>query len=327
MRAISYDRFGPAEEVLSIINLPDPVAGLGEVVVKLKYSGVNPSDVKSRAGLRPGVRKLAYDLIVPHSDGSGVIVSVGAEVDKKRVGQRVWIWNGQWRRAFGTMAEYIVLPAAQTVPLPAEINMEAGAAFGIPGLTAAYCLFGGGTIEGKTVLISGGAGAVGHIAVQLAKWAGAMVIATASPKNHAKVLEMGADKVLDYCSATIASDIKALCPNGIDRSIEVEFGLNSIILAEVMKPSSTIAVYGSARDMTPKMPFGEFLFKSLKIDMSLIYDLKMDLRQKAIDVLHAASAAGGLRPEIDCIYDFESCFQAHEKVQGGGRTGVSLIRL
>ena len=327
MRAIGYDQFGAAQDVLKIIELPDPIPAAGEVVVELTYSGVNPSDVKARAGLRPGVSKPAFDLIVPHSDGSGVITAVGTRVDEARIGERVWVWNGQWARPYGTMAEFIVLPQDQAVTLPDEISMECGATFGIPGLTAAHCLLGGGDITGKTVLVCGGAGAVGHIAVQLAKWKGAEVIATASVKNHACVREAGADHVLEYTSPNLAKEIKAICPEGIDRAVELEFGVNASLLGEVMRPMGTVAAYGSALDMTPKLPFGQYLFKALKIDISLIYILPAPERYNAINALHAAQIDGAFTSSIDQIYDFENCAQAHDEVLGGGRAGASLIRL
>ncbi len=327
MRAIGYDRFGPAQDVLKIIELPNPTPDAGEVVVQLTYSGVNPSDVKARAGLRPGVSKPAFDLIVPHSDGSGVIKAVGEGVDKARIGERVWVWNGQWARAFGTMAEFIVLPKDQAVTLPDAISMESGATFGIPGLTAAHCLLGGADVTGKTVLISGGAGAVGHIAVQLAKWKGAEVIATASAKDHARVFEAGADHVLEYRSPNLAENIKDICPKGIDRTVELEFGVNAALLGDVMRPMGIIAAYGSALDMTPNLPFGQYLFKALKIDISLIYILPTRERDNAIQALHAAQLDGAFTSSIDQVYDFENCAQAHDDVLEGGRAGASLIRL
>ena len=327
MRAIGYDQFGAAQDVLKIIELPDPIPAAGEVVVQLTYSGVNPSDVKARAGLRPGVSKPAFDLIVPHSDGSGVITAVGTRVDESRIGERVWVWNGQWARPYGTMAEFIVLPQDQAVTLPDGISMKCGATFGIPGLTAAHCLLGGEDIAGKTVLVCGGAGAVGHIAVQLAKWKGAEVIATASVKNHARVREAGADHVLEYISPSLAEDMKSICPEGIDRAVELEFGVNASLLGEVMRPMGTVAAYGSALDMTPNLPFGQYLFKALKIDISLIYILSAPERYNAIHALHAAQLDGAFTSSIDQIYDFENCAQAHDEVLEGGRTGASLIRL
>ena len=327
MRAIGYNKFGTAAQVLKTTQLPDPAPGQGDVVVKLAYSGVNPSDVKSRMGGRPGIGKPAFDFIVPHSDGSGVVTDVGAGVDPTRIGQRVWIWNGQWGRALGTMAEYIAVPSAQAVHLPDEISLEAGATFGIPGLTAAQCVLGGDDVKDKTVLISGGAGAVGHFAVQIAKWAGAQVIATASPKNWGHVQAAGADHVLDYNSAELSEQIRALCPNGVDRSVELEFGSNISLLAKIMRPLGTIAAYGSAIDLKPSIPFGPLLFKALKIDITLIYILDDAPRHNAIDSLHQAFADGALMPSIDEIYEFEACVQGHEKVEQAGRRGASLIKL
>ena len=210
MKAITYSAFGPAADVLHLTDLPAPDPAPGEVLVRLTHSGVNPSDVKARAGSRPGVTKPAFPVIVPHSDGAGVIEAVGEGVEATRIGQRVWIWNGQWRRAHGTAAEMIALPAAQAVALPAEMSLEDGATLGIPGLTAAHCVFGGGRVTDRTLLISGGAGAVGHDAVQLAAWGGARVIATASPADFDRVRAAGAAEVLDYRDPDLAAKVLEL---------------------------------------------------------------------------------------------------------------------
>lgn len=169
MKAITYSAFGPAADVLKLEDLPLEAPQPGEVTVDLAYSGVNPSDVKARAGSRPGVIKPPFPKIVPHSDGAGVISAVGNGVPASRVGQRVWIWNGQWQRPFGTAATQITLPADQAVPLPEPVSFQTGAVLGIPGLTASHAVFSGGEISGQTVLIHGGAGTVGYLAIQLAK--------------------------------------------------------------------------------------------------------------------------------------------------------------
>src|SRR5210317_1413482 len=246
MKSIIYSKFGPAAEVLTYGDRPMPQPAAGEVLVKLAYSGANPSDAKARAGSRPGVTKPAFDVIIPNSDGSGEIAAVGDGVSADRIGERVWIWNGQWQRPHGTAAEYIALPSAQAVPLPDDMSLETGVCLGIPGLTAAHSVFGGGDTAGQTLLISGGAGAVGHNAVQLAKWGGARVIATASPSGFDRVRAAGADQVLDYAAPDLAAQItQASDGAGIDRAIEVEFGANAALLAEVMTPLGTIAAYGS----------------------------------------------------------------------------------
>lgn len=328
MRAAGYSAFGPAHDVLSIQHIARPEPAAGEVRVALSFSGVNPSDAKARSGSRPGVLKPAFDVIVPHSDGSGVIDAVGAGVDPSRVGARVWIWNGQWQRAFGTAAEAICIPSEQAVDLPAAATLEQGATLGIPGLTAAHAVFGGGAVSGQTLLISGGAGAVGHNAVQLAKWAGARVIATASKSAFARVTAAGADHVLDYAAPDLAAQITALTgPAGVDRAVEVEFGVNVGLLAEVMAPNGTIAAYGSQKDMTPVLPFGPLLFKAVTIDIVLIYILPDAPRAAAITHLHAALEQGGLTPQVEQILPLDQCAEAHDAVMSAGRSGAVLLKI
>lgn len=295
--------------------------------MRLAFSGVNPSDAKARAGARPGVRKPAYDRIIPHSDGAGVIEAVGDGVDASRIGQRVWIWNGQWQRAFGTAADYIALSAHQAVPLPGGPDLKIGACLGIPGLTAAHTVFGGGDVKGQTLLISGGAGAVGHNAVQLARWGGARVIATASAAAKGRVSAAGADLVLDYADPDLARIIADAAPEGIDRAVEVEFGQNAALLADVMKPRGTIATYGSGKAMTPSLPFGPFLFKALKIDITLIYILPDRERNAAISRLHMALGAGAFEPQIDTVLPLASCAEAQDRVMSSGRQGAVLLEI
>lgn len=326
MRAVTYSRFGPASDVLSLAEIDRPSPAAGEVLVRLAFSGVNPSDAKARAGSRPGVTKPDHPLIVPHSDGAGVIEAVGDGVDPSRVGQEVWLWNGQWQRALGTGADYIALPAAQAVPLPKGISLETGATLGIPGLTAAQTVFASGAVTGQTLLISGGAGSVGHNAVQLAKWGGATVIATASASAHDRVRAAGADHVFDYRDPDLAAKILAASDGaGIDRAVEVEFGQNAALLGEVMRPNGTICAYGSGGDMTPTLPFGPYLFKALTLDIALVYILPEAQREAAIAHLHKALTAGALRPEIDRILPPDAAAEAHEAVMTPGRAGAVLL--
>lgn len=325
MRAVFYEQFGPAEDVLTFGDMETPTPSPGEVLVRLTHSGVNPSDAKSRAGTRPGVTKPDFPRIIPHSDGAGTIFAVGGGVDPARMDQHVWLWNAQWQRAHGTAAEMIALPADQAVPLPEGVAHEVGATLGIPGLTACHTVFGGGEVAGQTLLISGGAGAVGHMAVQLAKWGGATVITTASANAADFVGDTGADHVLDYRDPELADQIRDIAPAGIDRAVEVEFGSNAPLLAEVMKPVGTIAAYGSAKAMTPELPFGAFLFKALKIDISLIYILPAPERTAAIARLHAALTEGALKPAIHASLPLSECVTAHNMVLSPGRRGAVLL--
>lgn len=326
MRAITYSKLGTAKEVLHLQNLTDVAPQAGEVRVALSFSGVNPSDVKSRRG-RPGLERPAFETIIPHSDGAGVIDAVGDGVDTARIGQRVWIWNGQWQRAHGTAASHITLPADMAVLMPDAVSFETGAILGIPGLTAAQAVFGGGDIAGLTVLIQGGAGTVGLLAVQLAKWGGAKVIATCSQRDMERVKAAGADSVLDYSAADLA--VQILAANGgalIPTVVEVEFGLNVALDSEVIAPNGRLAAYGSAKNMEPTLPFLPLLFKAVTIDIILIYLLPKPERDAMIAKLYSALDADALSCPVERIYPLADCAAAHEAVEAGGRIGAILVK-
>jgi len=326
MRAITYSEFGKARDVLKLAELETQDPQAGEVRVRLALSGVNPSDVKARAGIRPGVTKPAFDRIIPHSDGAGEIEAVGAGVDNARIGQRVWIWNGQWQRAFGTAATHITLPAHQAVPLPDAVSFETAASLGIPGLTACHAIFGGGGVAGETVLVQGGAGTVGYLAVQLAKWGGARVIATASPATHDRVVAAGADVVLNYGDGDLAARILAANDgNPVETIAEVEFGQNITIDAEVIAPNGRIAAYGSAKEMAPTLSFGPLLYKAVTIDIMLIYLLPSGPRETATTKLHNALEDGALSCPVERVFPLTETAAAHEAVEAGARSGAILV--
>lgn len=326
MHAITYDSFGTAADVLRPADVPCPDPAAGEVTVKLIFSGVNPSDVKSRAGGRPGVTKPAFDQIIPHSDGAGEVVAVGAGVDTARVGQRVWIWNGQWQRPFGTAASHITLPAQQAVPLPDTVSLETGASLGIPGLTACHAVFGGGDVAGDTVLIQGGAGTVGLLAVQLAKWGGAKVIATCSSKDMEAVRAAGADHVIDYRADDLPAQVLAANDGAFVKTIvEVEFGINIAMDTEVIAPNGRIAAYGAAKELSPTLPFYPLLFKAVTIDIILIYLLPPAERDQTITRLHNALIDGALDCPVEKIYPLAETVQAHQAVEAAVRSGAILI--
>lgn len=326
MQAITYDRFGSAADVLKLTDIDCPAPAAGEVTVRMIYSGVNPSDVKARTGSRPGVTKPAFPQIIPHSDGAGEVIAVGAGVDPARVGQRVWIWNGQWQRAYGTAAAQITLPAQQAVPLPKGVSYETGASLGIPGLTACHAVFGNGDVAGDTVLVQGGAGTVGLLAVQLAKWGGARVIATCSPKDTEAVRAAGADHVLDYRAPDLAAQVLAANDGAfVDTIVEVEFGVNIGADTEIIAPNGRIAAYGSAREMQPALPFYPLLFKAVTIDIILIYLLPTDERNAAITRLHHALADGALECPVEQIFALSDTAAAHEAVEAATRLGAILI--
>lgn len=329
MRAITYDRFGPAADVLILEDLPTPTPQPGEVLVRLQMSGANPSDVKVRAGGRPGVTEPPFPKIIPHSDGAGVVEAVGDGVSQDRVGERVWVWNGQWRRAFGTAAEYVSLPSEQAVALPDEASFEVGATLGIPGLTACHSVLGGGAVEGKRVLVSGGAGTVGHLAVQIAVAAGAEVFSTARGEAGLETArQAGAHHVFDYSDADLADRILA-ASNGdpIDRIVEVEFGRNAETNTRIIAERGTIASFGSAKDMVPAMPYYPMMFKAVTIDLVLIYILANEERRRAEAHLNDLLVRGALDIRIAEVLDLAECAKAHDVIAEGSRAGSVLLRV
>ncbi|MBI6629701.1 NADPH:quinone reductase [Pontibaca salina] len=328
MKAVTYRAFGTAADVLQIEDIACPDPAPGEVTVDLQFSGVNPSDVKARAGARAGATELPYPAIIPHSDGAGVISAIGAGVSRDRLGQRVWIWNGQWQRAFGTAAQQITLPAEQAVALPDGVDMETGATLGIPGLTACHTVFGGGEVAGKTVLVQGGAGTVGHLAVQLARWGGARVIATARGAGLKRVQDAGAHAALDFTAPDLTARILAANDGQpVDRIVEVEFGLNAATDTAVIAENGQICAYGSALAMEPELPFYPLMFKAVTLEMTLVYLLPTAQRAAVIARLHAALQQGGLTCPVAGTFDFDQCAAAHRAVEHGGREGAVLLRI
>src|SRR5216683_4799592 len=240
MKAVWYERTGAAPDVLTFGDMPTPMAGPGEVRVRLEASGVNPADVGRRAG---SYRALEFKRVIPNSDGAGIIDQLGDGVTRLSVGQRVWLFNGQRNgRAFGTAAEYIALAEHLVTALPDNVSFAAGATLGIPGMTAWCCLYCDGPIAGQTVLVPGGAGAVGHYAVQLAKAGGARVIATvSSPIKDMEARLAGADLVINYRTEDVVAKVMAFTQQrGVDRVIDVDFGGNIATTLKLMAMNSTI---------------------------------------------------------------------------------------
>ena len=329
MRAITYSEFGPAAEVLTLEDLPTPKPAAGEVLVRLHASGVNPSDIRARAGGRPGVTKPPFPKIVPHSDGAGVITAVGDGVPADRVGERVWIWNGQWQRAFGTAAEFIALPSDQAVHLTDAVSFAEGAVMGIPALTAVHAILGQGSVAGKTVLVSGGAGTVGHLAVQVAAASGARVIATArGTVGMQAARDAGAAHVFDYADQDLAAQIlDATNGQPVDHVAEVEFGKNANTIAQVIAENGTVSAYGSAKDMTPEIPFYPLMFKAVRINLVLVYLLPAQERATAIEQLNDLLARKALSIRIAETLDLAECATAHDVVARGNRAGSIVLTM
>lgn len=325
MRASFYERTGPASEVLTFGELPTPQPGPGEVRVRVAWSGVNPSDVKSRAGTR--TKTLPFPRIVPHSDGSGTIDRVGEGVDPARVGQRVWVWNAAWGRAQGTAAEYVALPAEQAVPLPDGTDLAAGACLGIPALTAYHAVMVDGGVEGKSVLVAGGAGAVGHYAVQLAKLKGArQVIATVSSPAKAELARAaGADLVVNYREEDFAARCREAA-GGVERIIEVDFAANVGADLEALRHEGEIVVYGSGAPEIP-IPFPPAILKNVLVRFFIVYNLTPEDRARAITDLTRLLEADALMHNIGARLPLERVAEAHEMVEHGRATGNVVLEV
>ena len=270
MKAVWFNSFGNAKDVLTYGEQEVTQPGSGEVLVRLSTSAVNPSDVKKRRGASPTLIEKGF--VIPNSDGAGVIEAIGEGVDPQRTGQRVWIYNGQYGRRFGTSAEYITLPQEQAVYLPDEAGFDIGACMGIPAMTAHRCVMADGNIEGQTVLVTGGAGRVGHYAIQWAKHFGATVIATAGSEHSKKhCREAGADFVAGHPSESSNKEILEFTGGRkIDRVVEGDFGVNLPHLMQILKTGGVIASYSSMSIMEPKIPFVRMMFMDITIRLVLV---------------------------------------------------------
>ncbi len=326
MKAVWYESIGEAEQVLNYGDLEDPQINDGEVLVKLNTSGVNPSDVKIRAGARG---ELQFPRIIPHSDGGGIIVEVGEEVSEDRIGERVWIWNGAFGRAFGTCAELIVLPSSQAVAMPENVSFETAACLGIPASTAYYGIFADGPVKDQTILITGGAGAVGYLGIQLAKWSGAHVISTVSGDDKATVAETaGADLVVNYKTDDVIKAVNDFTKgHGVDRILEVEFGGNLSVSEHVIKNNGVIAAYGSVAEANPSVPFYNLMFKSVKLNTYLIYIVADSDRANINQGINAALSDNALTPIIAKSFQLSETVNAHQSVEEGSIIGNVVINI
>lgn len=322
MKAAWYERNGAARDVLVVGEIPTPEPGPGEVRVRLYVSGANPSDVKSR--LR---RPLTFPRIVPHSDGAGIVDAVGDGVDRSRIGERVWIWNGQWKRALGTAAEFIVVPDAQAVALDDNTGLDAGACMGIPGLTAVQAVRLAEPCKGKTILVTGAAAAVGHYVTQIATLRGARVLGTASAARADHARAAGAAEIIDYKAEDVAARVKDLTDGrGVDAIVDMDFSSTAKLLAEgVLAPHGKLVCYGSNVAADVPLNFPAMLWGSLTVQMFLVYELALADRVAAISELKALLREGRLRHTIGARYPLDAIAEAHEAVEGGSVIGNVVV--
>ena len=325
MQAAWYSQNGSARDVLCVGEQDTPTPVAGEVRVKLHTSGVNPSDVKSRTA-----RPVTDPFIIPHSDGAGVIDAVGEGVPSSRIGERVWVWNGQWQRPLGTASEYITLPQQQAVALPEHIADEAAACLGIPALTAIQAVHLAGDVKGQTVLVTGASSAVGHYIAQLLTQQGAQVIGTVgSDAKAAHARAAGCQHVVFYKTESVSERVQAITQGrGVDVIIDMDFASTSTLLGTgTLKSHGTVVCYGSNNPGEVPIPFRPLLYGSITLKFFLVYDLSPQDRAWCLNKLTGLLQANALQHTIAAKFKLRDIVQAHEAVEQGRLIGNVVIDL
>ena len=324
MRAIWYERTGAAAEVLIAGQLPTPDAGPGEVRVRLRASGVNPADTYRRQGQSP----IDFDRVVPNSDGAGDVDQVGAGVSQVWLGKRVWLYNGQRNgRWCGTAAEYITLDVDLVTELPAHIGYAEGATLGIPCMTAHRGVFVAGPVHGRSVLVTGGGGAVGHYAIQLAKWAGARVFTTVGHRhNAARAKAAGADGIIDYKTEDVAQRLAEMTGDaGVDHVVEVDFGGNLATSLAAVRLNGSIALYATNGNRAPVLPVRTLMQKNLTIYSIMLPTSPHDARRRAQSDIAAWLSTGQRLLSVSGLFPLAETARAHERVERGGKLGTVVV--
>lgn len=320
MRAVWYDQQGAANDVLRVGELPDPRPGPGEVRVRVAFSGINPGDTKKRRGWLGS--SMPFARVVPHSDGSGVVDSVGEGVDARRTGRRVWVYGAQSYRAFGTAAELVVVPSEQAVDLPDDVGDEVGACLGISGITAHRAVFADGPVAGQSIVVHGVLGGVGSLAAQLAHWGGATVIGTVRHQDDvAEVNELSLARVVALDEPGAADLIRSAAAHGVNRIIEVNFSDNINLDAAIASNNTVIAAYATRADR-PSMPFWPMLFNNVSIRLLGSDDFPIEARRQAVADL--TTIAPRLILPIGEPLPLAAAAEAHDRVDAGSRDRVLL---
>ena len=321
MKAALYRRTGPAAEVLQVEEIERPQPGPGEALVRVRASGVNPTDWKIRAGMTP---RPIDGFQIPNMDGAGIIEAVGPGVNPGRVGERVWLGCASAGRCCGTAAEWTVVPERQAVPLPDGASFDLGASLGVPAMTAHYCLFSDGPVNGQIVLVAGGAGAVGHFAIQLAKRAGARVITTVSSAEKGALAEKaGADLVVNYRTADVVQEIRAFAP-AVDRVIEVALGANLALDLAVARAGTTVVSY-AAEAADPVLPVRACMTANVILRFVLLYGVPAAALERAAAAITAALAAGDLTGLPVHRFPLDGIAAAHEAAEAGAVGKIIVI--
>jgi NADPH2:quinone reductase len=325
MKAVWFEKKGAARDVLVVGDMPDFIPEIGQVRVRVHVSGVNPSDTKTRSGFG-GNTRMEFPRIIPGQDGAGIIDRVGPGVSEARIGERVWVYEAYRGRPFGTAAEYVVVPSQQAVKLPDAIDFDTGAGLGVPALTAHRCLFADGGLAGRTVLVQGGGGGVGHAAVQLARWAGARVIATVSrPPQEAAAREGGAHVIVNRKRDNLVEAVRAATSGqGVDRIVEVDLGQNVEADLGMLKTGGAISAYFSSPISSP-FPVLPLMWSCITVHFVLVYTMSLQAHQEAIRDVTACLEAGQYRTHVGARFGLDRLAEAHEAQDSGSVVGKILI--
>ena len=325
MKAVWYTTQGPAREVLQFGEQPDPHPGPGEVRVKLYASGVNPADIYRRAGMN---FPLEGALVIPNSDGAGIVDEAGPGAPRELINKRVWLYNGQRNgRVLGTAAEYIAINADLVRELPRNTTFQEGACLGIPAMTAWCAVARGGDLKDRAVFVSGGAGAVGNHAVQCAKRRGARVITTVSSEEKARhALAAGAERAVNYRNEDVAAAIRDFTGGrGLAHAVDLDFGANVGLLVTQMAAGGSIAYYATRSNLKPVFPADDFMRRNLTLYGMVLNGAPVALRRQAQDDIVAWLREGGMRHTISAVFPLARCAEAHDAVEAGGKRGTVVV--
>jgi NADPH2:quinone reductase len=323
MRAAWYEKKGPAREVLTVGDMPDPQPGPGEVRIRVGASGVNPGDIKKRDGWLGS--PMPYPRVVPHSDGAGTIDALGDGVSSARIGERVFCYGAQSYRPFGTAAEWVTVPSEQAVRLPDETSFDIGACLGIPGMTAHRAVYADGPVRGRTVLVAGASGAVGSIAATLAAWGGAVVLATVrSPGDFDGARRAGAAHVFVVNDSDVVTAIRRIAPGGVDRVIEVALGPNAVLDGAILAQGGVLAAYSSP-EPEPRIPFWPLLFNNVVIRFLGSDDFAAADKRRAAADLVTCLTEGRLTIDVAHRFSLDEIAAAHEAVEHPTRPGRVVV--
>lgn len=325
MKAAWFDKFGPASDVINVGEFPTPTPSRGEVLIRMKTSGVNPSDTKKREGAFPNL--LDNGPVIPNSDGAGIIEAVGVGVPKSRIGQRVWVYQAQYGRLHGTAAAYVAIDACRAVPLPDQVGFEVGACLGIPAMVAHRCVFSDGPVKGQTVLVTGGAGRVGYYAIQFAKQGGATVITTAtSDESRHDCLDAGADYIVNHREADWHEQVlKLTLGRKVDRVVEVEFGMNLPKVLDIIQVGGVIATYSSMVIAEPTLPFKRMMFLDITLRMVIVYAMPESAKEAAIKDITEGLNNGFLQHRIAERFPLSQFAESNNRVEQGGFLGCVVV--